>query len=82
VAQFLGGGVHQQVTELRISACSAGLEEVLHGDSDLAFNAADRLLQGSGELWIWCFDPDRELQLTICVEHYSLLWLVAVPNLS
>jgi hypothetical protein len=76
VAKFLSGRFHQEVSELRISACSTGLEEVLHGHADLALDTADCLLQGTSELGIWCFVPDRELQLTIRVEHYSLLWLV------
>ena len=45
----LGRRVEEQVAVFRVATRAPGLEHVLHGDADLAFHAADRLLQGPRE---------------------------------
>ncbi len=49
-------------------ARTPGLEEVLHADADLAFHAADRLLQHAGEHQVGCLDLDGILEAPVMVE--------------
>jgi len=69
MAQFLGGGVHQQVAELRVAARAAGLEEILHCDTDLTLHATDGLLQGTGEQRVRGVDANGILKLVVGIEH-------------
>jgi hypothetical protein len=71
VADLLGAGVQQHVAVLHRAARAPALEHVLQADADLAFDAADRLLQGAGEDRVRTFDAHRILQLAVHVEHVS-----------
>jgi len=53
VADFFGCRMKQHVTVFRSWTASApGLEEVLHANSDFAFDAADGLLEHAGKDWV------------------------------
>src|SRR5690606_31414868 len=69
MAEFLGRRVQQQVAELRVAPRPHSLEKVLHGNADLALDAADRLLQGAREQRVGGLDAHGELQLVVGVEH-------------
>ena len=69
MAEFLGRRVQEHVAILGRAARAERLEHVLHGDADLALDAADRLLQRFGEDRVGTFDAHRKLQLSIGIEH-------------
>lgn len=48
---------------------SPRLEEVLHGDADLALSATDRLLEHLRVEGVWRIDADRILKFAIWVKH-------------
>ena len=68
-ADLFGGGVEEHVAVLGGAARAPGLEEVLHADADLAFDAADGLLEHAGKDGIGLFDGDGELELFVGVVH-------------
>ena len=73
VTHLFGRRVEQHVAVLRRRAASApGLEEVLHADADLAFDAADRLLQHACKNRIGLADLDRVLKTLFTKKHGSL----------
>ena len=69
VAQLLGRGHHQHVAVLGVPARAHRLEEVLHGDADLALDAADGLLEMLGEDRVGLVHADLVLELGGVVEH-------------
>ena len=69
MGQFFCGGHHQHVAIFIVAPRAHGLEEILHGDADLALDAADRLLQELGELRIGLVDADGVLELGRMVKH-------------
>src|SRR4051812_36321718 len=73
VADLFGRGIKQDVAILGRPPCAPGLEEILKADADLAFDAADGLLQLAGEDRIGLLDPDRILQSFVEVVHAQLL---------
>ena len=63
-------GVEEHVAILRRRAArTPTLEEVLHADADLSFDATDRLLQHAGIDGIGAFDLHRILQALIKIQH-------------
>jgi hypothetical protein len=69
MADLFGRGIEQHVAILGWSACTPGLEKVLHTDTNLALDAADGLLEHAGEDGIRCVYRDGVLKLFVCVIH-------------
>src|SRR3954468_11967200 len=73
VADLFCRGIKQDVAIFGRPPRTPGLEEILKADANLAFDAADGLLQLAGEDRIGLLDPDRILQSFVEVVHAQLL---------
>ena len=69
MGQLLGRRRHQDVADAVVAARAHRLEEILHGDADLALDPADRLLKKLGELRVGLVDANRVLKLGRMVKH-------------
>ena len=63
----------EEIADAVVAAGAHRLEEILHGDADLALDAADRLLQELGELRIRPVDAHGVLKLRRMMKHGSSL---------
>src|SRR3954469_2482066 len=72
MTDFFRRGVEQDVPVFGRTAATPCLEEILQADADLAFHAADRLLQLTREEGIRLFDVNRILQAFVKIIHAML----------